>query len=85
MALVLALSFLTACSSTLPTKTITTTVTQTKRIAVKPPDNLLASCPDNPSDGTIGGELQRMSSLIKCERDKEQALDEWYKNVDANE
>lgn len=53
------------------------TVTVTKRVPVIPPANLLAYCVSIPSDGTIGGELQRLDNLAKCEHDRLDALNVW--------
>lgn len=53
------------------------TVTVTKEVAVLPPANLLAYCTSIPSDGTIGGELKRLSDLAQCEKDRLTALQAW--------
>lgn len=53
------------------------TVTVTKRVPVIPPANLLAYCVSIPSDGSIGGELQRLDNLAKCEHDRLDALNVW--------
>lgn len=48
-----------------------------KPTVVKPPANLVAQCPSGPSDGTISGELQRLSDLVRCEWAKDAALQTW--------
>lgn len=42
-----------------------------------PPENLTEKCVSISSDGTVSAELQRLSSLVKCERDDKAAIREW--------
>ncbi len=52
-------------------------VVVTKREPVLPPASLMAPCVAPASDGTIGGELARLSWLTQCERDDKAALRAW--------
>ena len=71
---------LASCSS-LPTDVKSLpTVTVTKYVPVLPPANLLAYCVSIPSDGSIGGELKRLSDLAGCEKDRLTNLQEWSKD-----
>lgn len=44
---------------------------------VTPPADLMADCQSQPSDGTIGGELMRLSGLANCERGSKAAIRAW--------
>lgn len=48
-----------------------------RQVPVLPPANLLAKCPSGPSDGTVGGELQRLAAIVACEWGKDAALGAW--------
>lgn len=52
-------------------------MTITKDVLIYPPANLTAYCTSIASDGTIGGELARLSDLAQCEKDRLTALQAW--------
>lgn len=45
---------------------------------VLPAVGLLQSCERGASDGTLGGELQRLAELARCELDNDVARRQWY-------
>lgn len=80
LAFVLLAACLTASCSTLPTDVTTLPVVHDiKRVPVIPPANLLAYCVSQPSDGSIGQEIERLDNLAKCEHDRLDALNVWAK------
>lgn len=52
-------------------------ITVHDRVAVLPPATLLEPCASPDSDGTVGGELKRLSQLAQCQRDKATAIQAW--------
>lgn len=58
---------------------IETTVHQPVATAV--PGELTQPCASDPSDGTVGGELMRLDTLVRCERDGKTAIRTWSDNL----
>lgn len=71
----LCLSTLTSCASS-PAKLDSFAVEHVPT-TVTPPAALMADCPSLPSDGTLGGELQRLADLVRCEWDHNATLRAW--------
>lgn len=44
---------------------------------VLPPAQYMTDCTSQPSDGSIGGELTRLSDLVVCERNNKAAMRTW--------
>jgi hypothetical protein len=53
------------------------TITVRVPTPIVPPHKLVEPCEPIPSDGTIIGELSRLSQLVQCERNDKEAIREW--------
>lgn len=72
----LCLCLLTSCSS-LPTREVIVHVPT----PIAPPDMFTEFCESPASDGTIEGELKRLSNLVACERDGKTAIKDWSEKI----
>jgi len=45
------------------------------------PSDLVAYCVSEPSDGTVGSELARLSALVRCERGSKDGIKAWEKTL----